>query len=159
MSTRIGPFSLRLPVTIKLWLEDAARENNRSVTSEAIYRLVTSLKKDYSDHEVTTFKQASPTSINNDAVGLRLPSDLKTLLREQAKAHKNSLNQEIVMRLTDAYQLSSSYQTIQKISEPDFVSDTKYTLSVVEQDLIETYRKLSDEDKSVVIKISKKLAM
>lgn len=158
MKTRIGPFSLRLPVKIKTWLECAAQENNRSVTSETIFRLSSSLDKDFTEDYVTRFKQESPTSLNTDGVGIRLPPDVKELLKTKARKHRNSLNQEMVMRLTTSFEEElGRYEPPVKSRHSDYVSDTGYTLNTVEMDLIDTFRNLDEHSKSVVIKLVKSL--
>lgn len=136
------------------WLEDAAQENARNMTSETVYRLTKSLERDYSISDVRLFQQQCPTESYNASFGLRMAGDLKEALRIQGKKHGNSLNKELVMRLFFSHrEAHHSYE----IAEDKSGTTSRISISKEEDELLSLYRGCNPKRRQILIDLAYEL--
>ena len=67
MARRDPQFNVRIPAELKQAIEDAAKENNRSINSEIVYRLQQSFENE--DEHVPGFKQVEFKMVDNYRLG------------------------------------------------------------------------------------------
>ncbi|HAO25947.1 MULTISPECIES: Arc family DNA-binding protein [unclassified Methylophaga] len=160
MSARKGPFGLRLPAELMSWLRYEATQHNRSTTSEALFLLQKSLAHRFDKTAVREFLKKCPTSTNTEAFGLRIPDDLKILLRDFSQQHEISLNLEIVMRLSHSYDKYRRHSAAAKISHNDYRSTSakEFTITDSEQRLLDLFRGLNEANKKVILTLINNLA-
>ncbi len=151
MKNKTVSYSLRLPVQTLDWLILSAKESRRSNNSEVIFKLNSVLDKEFSEQDVALFKQSSPTKLNTEVFQFRLDEKLKESLRMHGTVHRNSLNQEIVMRLFFAQRWESSptkHHGIQESKVNDF-EDAALTIM---------FKKLSPKHKKAVMNLIRDLS-
>lgn len=94
MSTKKGPFGLRLPADLLSWLRYGAPRHNRSTTSEVLFLLQNSLTHRFAKTTVREFLKQYSTLTNTEVFGLRILDDLKTRLCDFSLQQDISLNME-----------------------------------------------------------------
>ncbi|WP_151903909.1 Arc family DNA-binding protein [Methylophaga nitratireducenticrescens] len=160
MSARKGPFGLRLPAELMSWLRSEATQHNRSTTSEALFLLQNSLTHRFGKTTVQEFLLKHPTTTFTEAFGLRIPDDLKSLLRDFSQQHEISLNLEIVMRLTQSYEKHRRHSVAVKIRPNGCrtIANGELVISDSEEQLLCMFRGLNETNKKVIMTLINNLA-
>ncbi len=158
MSERKGPFGLRLPGTLFDWLKSEADHSSRSTTSEALFQLRNSLDREFCDEQVENFIKNNPPSDNTEAFGLRIPDDLKAILKMHSDNHQMSLNQEIVMRLaSEKHHRSISNDVIHAHANGNGFDGETMKITDSEKQFLLVFRKLNTSNKELIIRLIKNL--
>lgn len=138
-----------MPDELKDWLYSASKKNNRSASSEIMFRLRNSLNTQYTKDQITHFNEASPTEINGEGYGVRFDTELKEAIRNYGKLSGNSLNQEMVMRLF--------YAEKESTSEVVTIREDAAAYSDEDKSVIELFNALDDKSKHAVMALIRNL--
>lgn len=87
---------IRIPSELREQLHSIAKDNKRSVNAEVVAAIETTVNADKDESKfIEKIRDIAP-------YGVRLPTELKKHLQENAKKNGRSLNSEIVARLTES---------------------------------------------------------
>lgn len=110
---RQNPFSLRLPQSLRLRLEQQAGRGNRSLNAHINLLLERSL----SESPIVTMADGVDEPLSRHPYGVRLPEVLKERLQTAANECQRPLNTELIIRLQLAERAASDVGVIERPAE------------------------------------------